>query len=1002
MNRILFTSLCCAIAATAHAAPIGVSGSMTYTQDFNVLASATDGTTSTSTWADDTTLPGWTLWKAGPTSAGAVGAAYTYRVSSGIPGLGNTLVDTGHFYSIGAPGAADRALGSVPITGAGEHSCIVMFENTGLSAVRLGQIAYNVETRRTNQTGGNIETLALWWRVDTSPAALLTMTTATATVTDWPVDKSTSPSGQFITGWNRLSAADDTYFNPAANTQVDLSRSIAVIPADLFIEPGEFLALRWGNINDGGADALTGIDDLSVEFISTTGLSGAAENVVRNAAGTPRAPGDDTVSFNLNITGPGAGWIITSPPALAGTTGTYGVPRAIPAQPIASFTGASHTLRIEFADQAAPGTPAALNVIAPWCEITAGPATGFTYLDKGTPDPADDEVTYNLHADGTWTGAQFSDGAASATYGTGLLVTAPAPGTFTSHLLTDAADPACTASITVFPPAMIGTVELTPAAAPLLSLPEPQAGAVQWSVNAAARTVTQTAVPAQGDHILRSATVSLATTGEAEITAVISAESGTSTSGFESADFIALDVIIDGGAPESALGTNDTDGDGRLTGTVELPANLANTTRTFPIKYLIPASASSVQVILTASSNSTSETFVVRDLRVGIPPPEVFATEALNITRADNGPGLADDTITFDTEITGRFGGTGWTTTGALPAAAAFGPVSLAVPAGHQSVTLRFADNLFPAYSGNLTVALPGPYFLGRIALPGRTGMVFTESATAPLPWVLDTTALTLNMTGGSEASVTSEVVNLSSVSGPVQFTANLHVTDRTGGFETDDSFDAQLILDGDFANPVVLTLPYDADLSGRMNGAELCPVPAVNPTLQDFDYPLSAIIPDNVSTVQLIIAGANNSTNETLLVSDILLSQAAADTDGDGMPDTWESANDLNPGSAADRDIDTDGDGQSSLAEYLAGTDPRSGTSAIRITDLTITDPLAGTGTVTWQSIPGKRYRLQISPDLATPFADTGTLVTASNSTTTAPVTLESGRGFARVRVVP
>lgn len=1002
MNRILFSGLCTAIAATVHAAPVGVTGSMTYTQDFNVLASATDGTTSTSTWTDDTTLPGWTLWKAGPTLAGAVGANYTYRVSSGIPGLGNTLVDTGHFYSIGAPGAVDRALGSVPITGAGEHSCILMFENTGLSAVRLGQIAYNVETRRTNQNGGNVETLALWWRVDTSAAALLTMTTAAATVADWPVDKSTSPSGQFITGWKRIGAADDTYSNPAANTQVNLSRPVSVIPADVFIEPGEFLALRWGNINDGGADALTGIDDLSVEFISTSGLTGSAENVVRNAAGTPRTPGDDTVSFSLNIAGPGAGWIITSPPALAGTTGSYGVPRAIPAQPISSFTGASHTLRIEFADQAAPGSPAAVNVTAPWCEITAGPATGFTYLDRGTADPADDEVTYTLHADGTWTGAQFTDGIASGAYGAGLPVTAPAPGTFTTHVLSDAADPACTATITVFPPAMIGTVDLAPAPVPLLSLPEAQAGAVQWSVNAAARTVTQTAVPAQGDHILRSAIVSLASTGEAEITAVISAQSGTSTSGFEAVDFIALDVIIDGVAPESALGANDTDGDGRLTGTVELPANLANTTRTFPIKHIIPAAASSVQVILTASSNSTSETFVVSNLRVGTPPPEVFAAAAGNIQRADNGPGLADDTITFDTEITGRFGGTGWTTTGALPAAASFGPVSLAVPAGHQSVTLRFADNLFPAYFGDLTVPLPGPYFLGRIALPGRTGMVFTDSAAAPLPWVLDTTALTLNMTAGSEASVLSEVVDLSTVSGPVQFTANLHVTDRSGGFETDDSFDAQLILDGDFGNPVLLTQPYDADLSGRMNGAELCPAPAVNPTLQNFDYPLSAIIPDNVGSVQLIIAGVNNSTNETLLVSDILLSQAAADTDGDGMPDTWETANGLNPGSAADRDTDTDGDGQSSLAEYLAGTDPRSSASALRITDLAIADPLAGTGTVTWQSIPGKRYRLQTSPDLATPFADAGTLITASAASTSAPVTLELGRGFARVRVVP
>ncbi|HQO66728.1 MAG TPA: MFS transporter, partial [Spirochaetales bacterium] len=46
-------------------------------------------------------------------------------------------------------------------------------------------------------------------------------------------------------------------------------------------------------------------------------------------------------------------------------------------------------------------------------------------------------------------------------YGSALTVTEPAPGTFTTHTLTDGADPACTAAVTVFPPARLGVVELT-------------------------------------------------------------------------------------------------------------------------------------------------------------------------------------------------------------------------------------------------------------------------------------------------------------------------------------------------------------------------------------------------------------------------------------------------------------------------------------------------------------------------------------------------------------
>jgi hypothetical protein len=48
-----------------------------------------------------------------------------------------------------------------------------------------------------------------------------------------------------------------------------------------------------------------------------------------------------------------------------------------------------------------------------------------------------------------------------------------------------------------------------------------------------------------------------------------------------------------------------------------------------------------------------------------------------------------------------------------------------------------------------------------------------------------------------------------------------------------------------------------------------------------------------------------------------------AADTDADGMPDGWEVANILDPIDAADADQDADGDGMTNLAEYLADSDP-------------------------------------------------------------------------------
>jgi subtilisin-like proprotein convertase family protein len=48
-----------------------------------------------------------------------------------------------------------------------------------------------------------------------------------------------------------------------------------------------------------------------------------------------------------------------------------------------------------------------------------------------------------------------------------------------------------------------------------------------------------------------------------------------------------------------------------------------------------------------------------------------------------------------------------------------------------------------------------------------------------------------------------------------------------------------------------------------------------------------------------------------------------AADSDNDGMPDIWETQFGLDPNDPADAGLDTDGDGVTNLAEFLAGTPP-------------------------------------------------------------------------------
>lgn len=85
------------------------------------------------------------------------------------------------------------------------------------------------------------------------------------------------------------------------------------------------------------------------------------------------------------------------------------------------------------------------------------------------------------------------------------------------------------------------------------------------------------------------------------------------------------------------------------------------------------------------------------------------------------------------------------------------------------------------------------------------------------------------------------------------------------------------------------------------------------------------------------------------------------ADSDLDGIPDHWETANGLNPSSAADRDTDLDSDGLTNFEEWVALSDPNDTSSGID-TVISISDT---TLSVQFDGNPERMYSIISSPDL-------------------------------------
>lgn len=730
MKSPLLTAIAGMLLVSTATVAIDISGATVYQQSFDTLPTA--ASLSEFDWGDNFTIRGFYLHRSNTPSGEFSLAQGRYDAGDRPYVADGSVVPNGSpnyhgFLSLGAYNSADRALGFCP-TGTdgssnwsgGTLSIIALFTNTAARPVEITQIAYSLENRRAN-SNSTPETITLTYKTGPAAALLAELSNKAASSTF------SLPGYQPVNGGSFAYTSANGFASPAIPGTTLRSGTLT---STVWIAPGDSAVLRWENNNDGGTDAVVGLDDLSITFAEVTSfLSPEASNISRSEAGTPRVPTDDSVTFDLLIpAAPGTGttgWTITAPAALAGVTGTYGVNRAVPSVPISAFNATTHTLSVSVRDRTNTALAGAANVTAPWCVITPVISNMRRTAGQNAFDPSDDNYSFNLTVDAQFGGTGFSElfygpfpGSWTGTYGT-VYELSTSFGILRDLVLQDNADSSCTAQVSNFLPHVIGTNFLQNGSYLLSAARLPAA----WTVDESQRTQSLNGTSAPGFY---SEELDLSAVGEVyfEMELLVTDTS----SGFESSDTFSAVLIFDGDEEEPLNLTAPYDilepRDGFMNG-AELTPRVAGTppvsgpgTFTHRFSAMIPADVNSVRLAVRGSMDSASERLTVRNVRFAPSSPAIYVTPAADPVFSNRGTVTPDDdefrqAVTI-TPILLPPSSTGWTSD-ALPASglySAANPVTLGpLPLREGSRTITLRDSSVPAAQGTVTLSPPAISF---------------------------------------------------------------------------------------------------------------------------------------------------------------------------------------------------------------------------------------------------------------------------------------------------
>ncbi|RYD45779.1 MAG: hypothetical protein EOP85_08725, partial [Verrucomicrobiaceae bacterium] len=324
---------CCYLLPSAYAS-IAVDGApFTYTQNFDSLPSTTGTASVDSPWANNSTLPGWSIY---------AGERQVADISQLRVGNGSSGSDRSHM-SYGTPDSAERAFGyqsGSEHRHSAAHGASSISDSTASELVPAGsQVFGSIVASFLNNSGTTLNTVDFnytgeQWRASAARANTIFV--------QWAVGNPSAQPGELT--WNNVTseqakAAGANFVSPIitsagaldGNATANRIQNLGAVLHDVVWNPGDALFIRWVDVNDPSSDHGLAIDDFSIsasfETVSPDNFRGAyLENF--NSLGTTG-------------TIPPAGWSVYN-----GASGSdkYSWESEIPASGVAAMVKRTDTL----------------------------------------------------------------------------------------------------------------------------------------------------------------------------------------------------------------------------------------------------------------------------------------------------------------------------------------------------------------------------------------------------------------------------------------------------------------------------------------------------------------------------------------------------------------------------------------------------------------------------------------------------------------------------------